>query len=195
MLTAVEILQCLYVDNGAFIFVSRANMMQGLALIYQHFGRLGLEMHIGRGENPSKTECIFFPPPDFIDLHMLALPAHESDNKINNALGYGEDALTNDERCAEGKERSCHKKEEELYDALDEMQPIAVKDGFVTFCCHFRYLGSFISFCLCNDYDVKKHVNAATQSMGALKNVWNSPHLDIWSRYLLFWAIPMSLLL
>ena len=31
--------------------------------------------------------------------------------------------------------------------------------------------------------------------MGALKNVWNSPHLDIWSKYLLFCAIPMNLLL
>jgi hypothetical protein len=36
---------------------------------------------------------------------------------------------------------------------------------------------------------------AATQLMGALKNVWNLPHLDIWSKYLLFRAIPMNLLL
>ncbi len=31
--------------------------------------------------------------------------------------------------------------------------------------------------------------------MGALKNIWDSPHLDIWSKYLLFRAIPMNLLL
>jgi hypothetical protein len=31
--------------------------------------------------------------------------------------------------------------------------------------------------------------------MGALKNVWNLPNLDIWSKYLLFQAIPMNLLL
>jgi hypothetical protein len=67
---------------------------------------------------------------------MLTLPAHESDNEINNALGYGKDALTEDESRAEGKERSCREKEEELYDALDKMQPIAVEDGFVTFCHH-----------------------------------------------------------
>ena len=48
-LTAVEIFQCLYVDDGAFIFNSRADMTRGLALLYRHFGRLGLEMHIGRG--------------------------------------------------------------------------------------------------------------------------------------------------
>ena len=38
-------------------------------------------------------------------------------------------------------------------------------------------------------------MTAATQSMGALKNIWNSPHLDIWSKYLLFRAIPMNLFL
>ena len=37
-LTAVEILQCLYVDDGAFIFTSRADMTTGLALLYHHFG-------------------------------------------------------------------------------------------------------------------------------------------------------------
>jgi hypothetical protein len=39
-------------------------MTRGLALLYRHFGRLGLEMHIGCGETtPLKTECVFFPPP------------------------------------------------------------------------------------------------------------------------------------
>ncbi len=36
-LTAVKIFQCLYVDDGAFIFLSRENMTQGLALVYRHF--------------------------------------------------------------------------------------------------------------------------------------------------------------
>jgi hypothetical protein len=46
-LTAVEILQCLYVDNRAFIFASCADLARGLELVYKHFGRLGLKMHIG----------------------------------------------------------------------------------------------------------------------------------------------------
>ncbi len=108
------------------------------------------------------------------------------DAGMTNVLDYNDDALTNEERQAEQKERSRRKCEEDLYDKLKETQPIQVKDGYVTFCCHFKYLGSFISFCLCNDYDIKKRVTAATQSMGALKNVWDSPHLDIWSKYLLF---------
>jgi hypothetical protein len=31
--------------------------------------------------------------------------------------------------------------------------------------------------------------------MGALKDVWRNPHLDIYNKYLLFQAIPMNLLL
>ena len=31
--------------------------------------------------------------------------------------------------------------------------------------------------------------------MGALKEIWRNPHLDIYNKYLLFQAIPMNLLL
>jgi hypothetical protein len=64
-LTAYEILQCLYVDDGAFPFESREDLIRGMNLIFHHFGRFGLEMHIGRGASTSKTECVFFPPPQF----------------------------------------------------------------------------------------------------------------------------------
>jgi hypothetical protein len=46
-LTAVKIPQCLYVDDGAFIFASQPYMTQGLTPVHHHFGPLGLEMHIG----------------------------------------------------------------------------------------------------------------------------------------------------
>jgi hypothetical protein len=186
-LTAVEILQCLFVDDGAFIFNSRADMTKGLTLLYRHFAWLGLEMHIGRGTAASKTECVFFPPPGFFDSRLPSLPAPPShDEGMTNVLDYNNDALTEEERQAEQKERSRCKCKDYLYDKLDETQPIQVEDGYVTFCRHFKYLGSFISFCLCDDYDIEKKVTPATQSMGALKNVWDSPHLDIWSKYLLF---------
>jgi hypothetical protein len=78
---------------------------------------------------------------------------------------------------------------------LNETQLIQVADGSATFCCHFKYLGSFISFSLCDNYVIEKRVTAATQSMGALIKVWDSPHLNIWNKYLLFCAIPINLLL
>ena len=72
-LTAYDILQCLYVDDGAFPFDTRGNLQKGMDLIYYHLGRFGLEMHIGRGASTSKTECIFFPPPS-------------TSNTLNNVL-------------------------------------------------------------------------------------------------------------
>jgi hypothetical protein len=46
-LTAVEILQCFYVDDGVFIFTTRVDLTKELDLIYKHFARFGLKMHIG----------------------------------------------------------------------------------------------------------------------------------------------------
>jgi hypothetical protein len=65
LLTAVEILQCLYVDDGAFISMTPADFTKGLDLIYKHFAHFVLEMHIGREGSPSKMECVFFPPQGF----------------------------------------------------------------------------------------------------------------------------------
>jgi hypothetical protein len=111
---------------------------------------------------------------------MPSLPA-PGNKEINNAINCSNNtALTNDEHRAKTKEQSHQEQEEDLYNNVEEMQAIAVEDGFITFCCHFKYLGSFVSFSLCDDYDIEKCVAATTQSMGALKNVWDSPHLDIW---------------
>ena len=63
-LTAYEILQCVYVNDGAFPFGTREDLINGMELIYQHFGRFGLDMHIGQGTSESKTECVFFPHPN-----------------------------------------------------------------------------------------------------------------------------------
>jgi hypothetical protein len=65
-----------------------------------------------------------------------------------------------------------------LYDALEETKPMEINDGYVTFCRHFKYLGSYVSFGLCDDYDINKRITSASQAMGALKRVWDSPHLE-----------------
>jgi len=64
-LPAYEILQCLYVDDSAFPFGTREDLQRGMELTFHHFARFGLEMHIGCSASESKTECIFFPPPQF----------------------------------------------------------------------------------------------------------------------------------
>ena len=82
-----------------------------------------------------------------------------------------------------------------MYDKLDETKGIYVEDGYVTFTQLFRYRGSVISYNLRNDEDITARVAAATASMGVLKEIWQNHHLKIYSKYLLFLAIPMNLLL
>ena len=93
----------------------------------------------------------------------------------------------------DNKDRMEH--DDAIYDKLDETREIDVEDGYVTFTRLFRYLGSMISFNLRDNEDITARVAAATASMGALKEVWRNQHLDIYSKYLLFQAIPMNLLL
>ncbi len=54
-LTAHEIYQLLYVDDGAFPFPTRDALTKGLTLIHSHFARFGLKVQIGRNGKPSKT--------------------------------------------------------------------------------------------------------------------------------------------
>jgi hypothetical protein len=53
--------QILYVDDGAFFFESREDAKLGLEMIDQIFQKFGLEMHIGRGQQLSKTEVMYVP--------------------------------------------------------------------------------------------------------------------------------------
>ena len=64
-----------------------------------------------------------------------------------------------------------------------------------TFCKHFKYLGSYVSYNLCDDYDVEDRIAAANKSMGALRNFWHNPHVDMYSKFLIYNAIPTNLLL
>ncbi len=87
------------------------------------------------------------------------------------------------------------KLEGSIYNKLDETKDVQVADSFVSFTWTFRYLGSLISYSLRDDDDVTARIAAANAAMGALKEVWRNPHLNIYNKYLLFWAIPMNLLL
>jgi hypothetical protein len=86
-------------------------------------------------------------------------------------------------------------REHAMYDQLNKTQDFLVANGFVSFTWTFRYLGSLISYNLCNDDDITSQLATAKASMGALKEVWCNPHLNVYNKYLLFRAIPMNLLL
>jgi hypothetical protein len=260
-LTAYEILQCLYVDDGAFPFGSREDLKRGMELIFHHFGRFGLEMHIGRGTSPSKTECVFFPSPQFfqhkqcrdtaailiqrnyrrthMDTHphppldqLTSRPTSPEDFPIGCrvmvtsshpthadkggtvckltkkfVIFNPDDSPTKSIRILP-KSLATHQpnrqqrinpagneddhdpgqteREHAMYDKLDETQDFPVADGVVSFTRTFRYLGSLISYNLRDNDDITSRLAAANASMGALKEVWRNPHLDVYNKYLIF---------
>ena len=53
--TRIALFCVLYVDYGAFPFEDRNQLTHRLSLIYSHFTRFGIEMHVGRGKKASKT--------------------------------------------------------------------------------------------------------------------------------------------
>jgi hypothetical protein len=65
----------------------------------------------------------------------------------------------------------------------------------VDFVKHFKYLGSYISFDLMDDYDINKRIAAANKSMGSLKHFWNNPYASLREKQLIFLAIPANQLL
>ena len=286
-LTAYGVLQCLYVDDGAFPFGTREDLQRGMELIYHHFARFGLEMHIGRGSSESKTECVFFPPPQFFQAMRrrenaattiqralrrtrtfhITPDTHEVTPPSSNALTLSPDQFpigcrvtvvphhprhgntngivtnhtakfvtfspddspdrririlpksliclppqaatppvrqkgTNRQHIApletDGDQNRTSKEREQdndIYDKLPETANVPVADGYVSFTRTFRYLGSLINFSLRDDDDITARIAAATAAMGALKEVWRNPHLDMFNKYMLFRAIPMNLLL
>ncbi len=96
----------------------------------------------------------------------LTQETDELDDTLNHDI---HDALTKTKQQQEETMKKCRAREELPYNNLEETAPIPVSDGQVTFCRRFKYLGSYVSFCLFDDYDIDKRIAAASRAMGALK--------------------------
>lgn len=82
-----------------------------------------------------------------------------------------------------------------MYHLLDETTNINVDEDFVSFCAHFKYLGTWVLFSLCDNHDIGKRLAAENAAMGALNYFWYNEHVDTYLKYLMFRAIPGNLLL
>jgi hypothetical protein len=156
-LTAYEIYQLLYVDDGAFPFPTRAALIKGLTLIHCHLARFGLKVHIGQNGDPSKTECKFFPPPQFFDDIQSSAPAL-TDDVDGPCLLYQDPnsaTLCPSKQELQETEKDQTSREDAQYDALPETDQFFNLDGYVTFCCKFKYLGSCISYNLRDNNDIE----------------------------------------
>ena len=59
-----------YADDTAVLFVSRASLVTSTPVMIKHFARFGMSVHVGRGEQKSKSEALFVSAP----LHCYANP-------------------------------------------------------------------------------------------------------------------------
>ena len=91
----------------------------------------------------------------------------------------------------ESHETKC-KREDSEYMSLAETATMQVADGYITFCKHFKYLGTWVSYSLRDDYDISKRIAAANAAMGALENFWIDDHVDMYSKYMIFRSDPLQ---
>ena len=175
----------LYVDDGVFTFELRHEAETGANLIWSHFRKFGLEMHICSTTCPSKTECLFFPTPSHFYLPPLPSTTPHPGDLLELAL-----------RTTEERDQLRRKQEDQLYDHATETRDIVIGTaGRITFCRHFKYLGSHISYHLRDDVDINHCIAKASAEMGSLNPFWTNPAVNLKSKYLMFCAIPTNLLL
>ena len=83
------------------------------------------------GFKASKTECVFFPPPGFLR-QKLNLSTKNNKRKSKTLVM----------NTKQESHESRYKREKVTYNNLPETRLVIVKDGFVTFCRHLKYIGS-----------------------------------------------------
>ena len=168
-----EVIDIFFVDDGAFPFPSREAMTKAAPIIDRTLKRFDLLMHVGKTcengkESKAKTECVYYPPPGSLDPITIQ---PELDPTITNALVIKQKKETPE---------AIAKRRRIAYNESNKTKRIHLPSvGFVDYSHNFKYLGTLTSFDLKDDQDIQTRVNKASQQMGALKNVWQSPTIDL----------------
>jgi len=195
------ILLLMYCDDMAIPFSSRDEMIKGMLMVQQLLSDLGLQMHVGKpiGTNDdgsikydvSKTEFTFYPPPCFFKDQIKtrwAIADHTSDNTI---VSLSSDMETLSEEAQDERVSL----EDELYDACELTNEVLLNGGRITSAKRFKYLGKIMTYNLRDDDAIDARIAAASKAMGALKHFFNKKQVSLYSKYLIFLAIPINLLL
>ena len=120
-----------FVDDTAFVFHSRETLATTGPVICDHMLRFGLLMHVGEvsesgKEEASKTECMFYPPPRYLNLPAMEAP-HEDPNQ--HAIQICE---------ARESQEAREKREDAAYAAAPETQRIWFRErSFIDFTTNF----------------------------------------------------------
>ena len=143
-------------------------------------------MHIGTPSKDSKTECVFFPPPGHFKPSALPPSTPPMDPS----------QLPVTSKPKQESEEQKRKRHDTLYNAAPETALINIGEhGHITFTKHFKYLGSYFSYSLNDNYNIAERLSQASSAMGALHHFWADPAVDNFSKYLIFRSILCNLLL
>ena len=137
-------------------------------------------MHTETKKTSSNTEWIFFLPQGFFNTQPIPLTS-----LITSTLSVHK----------KEREKKIHTRDDEEYAKCSETSIINVKGGFVTLTKHLKYLGSYISYYLQDDYDIDAHLAAGNESMEALARFWTDASVDNHIKYLIFFSISINMLL
>ena len=219
--STTHITQTLFLDDSGFPFNSREDAITGTKIIRSTFASLGLEMHCGNEENKkSKTEILWVPPPSFYANKTNSLPSAKQadiatiaehdptdptrdtcqdfdESAHNNPTDLASLSITNARTRPLTFSTMTPEQREKLYWNSPNTNRIKLDQNgsFIDFTAHFKYLGSFISFDLTDDMDIKNRITKANQAMGALRHFWRNPYADLKAKKQVFLAIPANLLL
>ena len=185
--TFFEIFCMFYVNDGAFAFATWWEFEIGAYLVFTHFARFGLQMHIRSSSKPSKTECVFFPTPSHFKLSVLPSPTPPPDPSSSLPIVS---------KPKQESEEARQKRHDKQYDETEETKQIPIGElGFFTIMRHFKYNGGYISYSLQDDYNVEVRISQVSTATGTLNPFWRNDAVDDFSKCLIFCAIPYNLLL
>ena len=143
-------------------------------------------MHIGTPSKDSKTKCVFFCPAGHFKPYSLppSTPPTDPSQLPVTSKPKQESAKHN------------HKRHDTLYNAAPETALINIREhGHITFTKHFKYLGSYCSYSLKDNYNIAERLSQASSAMGLINHFWADSAVDNFGKYLIFRAIPCNLLL
>ena len=172
-----EILQLLYIDDGAFVFNNRADLERGAEVVNEHFKKFGMEMHVGRDEKKAKTEFMYVPTQNFFKDLPQELPAPSDPNCRQLAK------KTTPKEVKTAVER----REELKYRTHPNTQRIILPDGsYLDSCITFKYLGDIVSYNLRDNKAICERIKKASQAMGRCRCLFKCDHVELYSKYLFF---------
>ncbi|KAL7426046.1 hypothetical protein ACHAXH_000620, partial [Discostella pseudostelligera] len=197
---AFDVFHILYLDDGSFLFATRDDMIKGLEIINNTFKQLGLEMHVGSNGKKSKTEAMYFPVGSFFNQPTNLLPPtaaayfnpaddtlDEENNRISRTSSNRKQTFS----------RMTQKQRQDMYFASENTNRIYLSDGtsYIDFTAHFKYLGTFISFDLTEDFDIKHRITKASREMGRFRHFFNNQYVELRFKHQVFVQYILNILL